>query len=350
MRSRHRSRPRVLVARLDSLGDVLVTGPAIRAIAAHADVTLLCSGQGARVAPLLPGVSRFIAWDCPWITSPSPALDPAEIQQMVDDIGALNIDEAVVLTSFHQSPLPLALMLRMAGVSRITGASVDHAGALLDNRLRPGETLPEDVPEPERALAIASAAGFTLPADDDGRLQVQGWEGADVDLPARPYAVLHPGASAPARTWPATRFRDTAVRLAEQGIVPVVTGSAHERALTAQVAGNHGVDLGGALDIKQLAHVIAGARAIVVANTGPAHLAAAVGTPVVSLFAPVVPSVRWAPYGVPHVLLGDQHAPCAGSRWRECAIPGHPCLSDVTADDVWEALESVWETRKETLA
>ena len=64
-------------------------------------------------------------------------------------------------------------------------------------------------------------------------------------------------------------------------------------------------------------------------NTGAAHLAAAVGTPVVSLFAPVVPAERWAPYGVPTVLLGDQDAPCAGSRARSCPVPGHPCLDRI---------------------
>ena len=68
-----------------------------------------------------------------------------------------------------------------------------------------------------------------------------------------------------------------------------------------------------------------------VGNTGPAHLAAAVGTPVVSLFAPVVPAARWAPYGVPSVLLGDQDAPCRGTRATDCPVPGHPCLASVTA-------------------
>jgi ADP-heptose:LPS heptosyltransferase len=79
----------------------------------------------------------------------------------------------------------------------------------------------------------------------------------------------------------------------------------------------------------------------VAANTGPAHLAAAVGTPVVSLFAPVVPAVRWAPYGVRHVLLGDQHAACRGTRARECPIAGHPCLSSVDPADVVAAVEEV---------
>lgn len=340
----------MLVARLDSLGDLLLAGPAIRAVAAQADVTLLCSRQGALAAPLLPGVTRVVVWDCPWITSPQPTFSPADIQDMVEQLGTLDLDHAVVLTSFHQSPLPLALMLRMAGVGTVTGASVDHAGALLDNRLRPGETLPEDIPEAERALAIAHAAGYARPDGDDGRLRIHGWEEADVEIPQQPYVVVHPGASAPARTWPAPRFRQTVAQLAEQGIVPVVTGSTQERELTAEVAGGAGIDVGGALDLPQLARLIAGAQAIVVANTGPAHVAAAVGTPVVSLFAPVVPAVRWAPYAVPHVLLGDQHAPCAGKRWRDCAIPGHPCLSDVTADDVMRALDTLLATRKEMTA
>jgi ADP-heptose:LPS heptosyltransferase len=83
------------------------------------------------------------------------------------------------------------------------------------------------------------------------------------------------------------------------------------------------------------------AAAVVVGNTGPAHLAAAVGTPVVSLFAPVVPAARWAPYGVPTVLLGDQGAACRGTRARECPVPGHPCLASVSPDDVVAAVEKL---------
>jgi ADP-heptose:LPS heptosyltransferase len=98
-------------------------------------------------------------------------------------------------------------------------------------------------------------------------------------------------------------------------------------------------DLGGRVDLAGLAEVLAGAEAVVVGNTGPAHLAAAVGTPVVSLFSPVVPAVRWRPWKVPHVLLGDQHAACAGSRARTCPVPGHPCLDGVTVAEVLAALD-----------
>ena len=110
---------------------------------------------------------------------------------------------------------------------------------------------------------------------------------------------------------------------------------------SAAVAGTRGVDLGGKTTLAEMAALLDGAAAVVVGNTGPAHLAAAVGTPVVSLFSPVVPAVRWAPYGVPTVLLGDQSAPCRDTRARECPVPGHPCLSSVTAADVVAAVEKL---------
>lgn len=121
----------------------------------------------------------------------------------------------------------------------------------------------------------------------------------------------------------------------------VVTGGAGESDLTAFVAGEQALDLGGRTGAAELSGVLAGADAVVTGNTGPAHLAAAVGTPVVSLFAPVVPAERWRPYGVPYVLLGDQDAPCADSRARHCPVPGHPCLDTVTAQDVVTAVEKL---------
>lgn len=333
------TRPRVLVARLDSFGDVLVAGPAVRAVAARAaHVTMLCGPQGAPAGGLLPGVDSLRVWAAPWVTETARPIDDAVLAEFRALVAEERPDEAVVLTSFHQSPLPLAVLLRLAGVPRVSGASVDHPGSLLDVRLRPGEDLPEEIPEPERALRIADAAGFPLPAGDDGRLAVR----TDAALPdvvaaLDRYVVVHPGASVPARSWPESHHRALVAAYAERGVPVVVTGSPGERALTAAVAGETGIDLGGRTSPAELAAVLAGAEVVVVGNTGPAHLAAAVGAPIVSLFSPVVPAAKWAPYA-PHVeLLGDQGAACRLSRARECPVPGHPCLSTVRVEDVLEA-------------
>jgi ADP-heptose:LPS heptosyltransferase len=128
----------------------------------------------------------------------------------------------------------------------------------------------------------------------------------------------------------------------------VVTGGSSEEDLTAAVAGGDPRvrNLGGRITFAQLADVISAADVLVAGNTGPAHLAAAVGTPVVSLFAPVVPAYRWRPWRVPHVLLGDQQAACAGSRARICSVPGHPCLTGVTVDEVIAAIEQLSPLRE----
>jgi ADP-heptose:LPS heptosyltransferase len=327
---------RVLVARLDSDGDVLLAGPAVRAVAADADeVVLLVGPRGGQAAELLPGVTTVLRWPAPWIDPDPEPVQPALVTGLVHALRDGRLTEAVVLTSYHQSALPLALLLRMAGVARISAISDDYPGSLLDVRHRIGA----DLPEAERNLSLVAAAGFRLPPGDDGRLAVRE-PLPDVTALAgrRPYLVLHPGASVPARAWSPRRCAEAVAVLAAAGHRVLVTGGPTELPLTRLVAGRAGVDLGGRTTLAQLAAVLAGAEAVVVGNTGPAHLAAAVGTPVVSLFAPVVPAARWAPYGVPHVLLGDQRATCRDSRARACPVPGHPCLDGVTAADVLAAV------------
>jgi ADP-heptose:LPS heptosyltransferase len=338
---------RVLVARLDGVGDVLLAGPAIRAVAfgrrrdggAPNDVVVLCGPDGESAASLLPGVAEVYSWSCPWIVKPAPRVEKRQLEVLTAFVRDSRVTEAVILTSFHQSPLPLAMLLRLAGVDRITGASTDYAGSLLDVRLRPGEDFPEDQPEAERAVGIAEAAGFPLPPGDGGRLRVQGYPDTRSLVGEEPYVVVHPGAAAPARAWPPLHHAAAVELLEGAGYRVVVTGGRAETRLTATVAGPSALDLGGRTDLKTLAGVLAGAKALVTGNTGPAHLAAAVGTPVACLFSPVVPAVRWAPYGVPLEILGDQNAPCRLSRATECPVAGHPCLSSVAPEQLLDAVE-----------
>jgi ADP-heptose:LPS heptosyltransferase len=264
------------------------------------------------------------------------------VDSVVDALEVHHFDRALILTSFHQSPLPTALLLRMAGVPWVAAVSVDYPGSLLDLRHQVHDLLPEA----ERGLSLARAAGYELPEGDTGRLAVRRpLPDVSALLPRTPFVVLHPGTSVPARAWPAERYAAACVRLQDEGHTVVVTGAASEVALTAVVAaGTPAVNLGGRTSLAELAAVLSAAEVVVVGNTGPAHLAAAVGTPVVSLFAPTVPAARWAPYRVPLVLLGDQQAVCRDTRVTRCQVEGHPCLSSVRAEDVvWAVRELVRE-------
>jgi ADP-heptose:LPS heptosyltransferase len=339
---------RVLAIRLDSDGDVLLTGPAVRALAATYDqVDLLVSGSGVQAAELLPGVTEVLRFDAPWSGAEPPPVSAEAVLDLVAGLVARRYQLAVIFTSFHQSPLPMALLARLGGVRRIVAVSEDYPGSLLDVRHK----RPPGLHEVEAALDLAERAGAQLPVDDPGLLAVRR------PLPAVPppvertlgaggawrqrSVVLHPGASVPARAPLPEGARAIAERLAHDGWDVLVTGSAAERDLTSYVAGDHATDLGGRTNLAELAAVLESAACVVVGNTGPAHLAAAVGTPVASLFAPVVPADRWAPYGVPRLVLGDQGAACRATRARTCPVPGHPCLASVTPEQVSDAVARI---------
>ena len=161
---------------------------------------------------------------------------------------------------------------------------------------------------------------------------------------------MHPGASVPARAWAPERNAELVAALVAAGWNVAVTGAPGERELTAYVAGARpGRDLGGATDLAELAAVLEGAAAVVVGNTGPAHLAAAVGTPVVSLYAPTVPAERWRPWRVPHAILNEP-VPCAGCRARSCPVPGHPCIDELPLEAVLDAVERLATPAPEAIA
>ena len=323
---------RSLVTRLDSMGDVLLAGPAIRALAALGPVDVLCSHRGVPAAALLPDVDDIVLFDAPWVLREAPPIDPAAVEDLVRRLSAAGYTRTAVLTSSHQSALPMALLLRLAGVPEIAAVSLDHAGRLLDHRI-PGDP---DVHEVERALLVVAALGAPVPAQP--RLAVVAATGVEPQ-PGR--LVVHAGAAAPARTLAVEVWREVVAQAVAAGWDVVVTGEAAERALVDTAVGASGARPLIPSTLGELATTLAAAAVVVSGNTGPMHLAAAVGRPVVVPFAPTVPATRWAPWGVPHVLLGDVDVACRGCRHVSCPIPGQPCLADVDAAAVLAAAHSL---------
>lgn len=324
-----------VVARLDSAGDVLITGPAVRAVAnSHDRVVALAGPRGREAAELLVGVDEIVEWQAPWVDFDSPELTADHADALIKQLRDIAPERVYIFTSFHQSPLPLALLCRMASVPWVGAICTDYPGTLLDLR----HQAPEGIPEPRRALSLAEAAGCRLPAGDDGALRIRPCGPPASRVPAGPFVVFHPGAAVPARRPSRARSAAMVAALAGAGHRVVVTGGPDEAGLTAAVAGDVAIDLGGRTTLAELAAVFAAADVVVVPNTGPAHLAAAVGAPVVSLFAPVVPAAQWRPYGRRVRVLGDQRAPCRASRARVCPVPGHPCLDQISDDELLDAV------------
>lgn len=165
----------------------------------------------------------------------------------------------------------------------------------------------------------------------------------------RPYVVIVPAARWATKRWPEERFAAVAQRIDEQlGLVPVVVGAPAEREIASrmrQMRGGRFVDLVGRTDVKTLAAVLRGAECVVTGDTGPMHLAAAVGRPVVAIFGPTDVD-KTGPYGPGHVVLMDR-ADCARCERRSCLWEGQKhelmCLRNISVDDVFEAVRRMIE-------
>ncbi|HEY8597240.1 MAG TPA: hypothetical protein VIL85_02350, partial [Thermomicrobiales bacterium] len=132
---RWREARRILAVRLDNLGDVLVTTPAIHAIKASlpdATITLLASPVGTQAARLNPDIADVITYEAPWM-DPWSRLpqDPAREAAIIAAVRAGAFDGAIIFTSFRQSPLPAAYLCYLAGIPLRLAASIDGPGSLL---------------------------------------------------------------------------------------------------------------------------------------------------------------------------------------------------------------------------
>ncbi len=341
-----RAARRILAVRLDNLGDVLVTTPALRAIKEslpEAELSLLASPVGAQVGRLAPGVDRVLAYEAPW-ADPWQRLphDPACERRAIATLRARRFDGAIIFSSFRQSPLPAAYLCYLAGIPLRHGATWDGAGSLLTTRHRPSEGM---LHEAQRQLETAGALGLRAASD---RL------GLSVPPPARarvrarlnamgpvggPLVVLHPGCSMPARTYPWEAFAEAADLLVEAlGARVVLTGAADERTLAAQIRAHMrrpAVALAGELPFAELCALVETADLVVTNNTGPMHIAAALQTPVVALFALTNPPEQWGPWQAPHRTLFHD-VPCRICYSRVCPTD-HACLRRVSPAAILEA-------------
>src|SRR5437763_6433786 len=256
---RWRTVRRVLAGRLDNLGDVLVTTPAIHAIKQSlpmlargvpgASLTLLASPVGAQAGRLNPDIDEVIVYEAPWM-DPWHRLpqDADREQRMIATLKEREFDAAIIFTSFRQSALPAAYLCYLAGIPLRVAASIDGPGSLLTTRHKhpertwPGGPLPDRAQsaraergmmhEVERGLDLVGAIGLgtgdldlVLAVPDGARADVAAFlsanqaeggrresdePGAFLPTPVfrlppsarrRPLIVVHPGCSMPARTY-----------------------------------------------------------------------------------------------------------------------------------------------------
>lgn len=336
---------RLLAIRLDNIGDVVMTGPALRALrdaAPDATISLLCSPAGREAAGLLPWVDETVVARALWqdVGGRLP-LDPHRELALVERLRAGRYEAAFVFTSFSQTAFPAAYACYLAGIPIRAGQAADFGGSVLSHAIAPA---PDGTHQAERNLHLVEALG--LPVGDRSlavelpRVAIDRahrlLSAAGID-PLRPFVVVAPGASAAARRYPADRFAAAARLVADRLDWPiVVVGSERDREAAAAIAAStpDGRSLAGATTTAEWAAVIGGARLLISSHSAPVHLADALRTPVVCLFSGTDRESEWAPRDTPAVLLREPTA-CAPCRLFDCPI-GLPCL-DVPPEAVAEA-------------
>ena len=257
----------------------------------------------------------------------------------VDVLKERDFDAAIIFTSYKQSALPAAYLCYLAGIPLRAAGSFEGPGSLLTHRHRYEETIPTKH-ETLRGLELTEFLGFPpvepemvlVPREEDEEGAVRLLEKHAVER----FIIVHPGSSASSRTYPAERYAAVVEGLAKKGELPVlVTGGPGEEKLTRRVAGSVGIPAGGETSFGELAALVERAAVVVTNNTGTTHVASALKTPVVTVFAGTNPPEQWGPWRTPSRLI-THPVPCAPCYKRVCPI-GHECLTGITPDSVVEA-------------
>lgn len=357
---------KVLCIRLDSMGDVLMTGPAVRAVKESSPgrrVSFLTSSRGAEAARLIPWIGEVIVYDAPWMKATLPRPESAGDLAAIEAIRSAAFEGAVIFTVYSQSSLPAALFCYLADIPlRLAYCRenpyqllTDHVpedepdGAITD--LCPPAIGPAGTAEPlrirhevRRQLDLVARIGCTTGDDRlSMRIPADAVESVkrsllELGVNGGAFVVLHPGAGARSRRYPADGFAEVGRYLAGEAGLPVIfTGDETEGPLIEAVRQRMGArshTLAGRLRLDELAALLSMAALLVSNNTGPAHIAAAVGTPVVSLYALTNP--QHVPWKVPsRVLFHD--VPCKYCYKSVCPRGTNDCLRLVSPEDVISA-------------
>jgi len=335
------SKLRILIVRLSALGDVIHTMPlacALRDYLPEATIGWLVEDrfadllEGHRAVDILLTVQR--RWLC----------RPGEILRLRDRLGRLQFDVAIDAQGLTKSALAawLSGARRRIGYGRPWGRELSR---WLNNELVDTRSV-HAVPRHLELLAplgvTAPAVQFSVPIDPQAQAAADTLLG-ELGIANR-YVVIHPGASWPSKRWPADRYAAVAVHLARRWKLPVLvlSGSRQEQQTAAQLAAAlpEMILPAPTLSLKPLAAVLRGARLYLGSDSGPLHLAAAVGVPCVGLYGPW-PAEGHGPYGSQHVVV--QKAVCPGSTRQRRRAPSK-YIEAIDVESVCRACDAILES------
>lgn len=323
---------KILVINLAFIGDVLLASPVARGLKEafpHASIDMLVVPLTAQIAERNPYVRRVFSYD-----KRGRHKKAGELFRLIRSLCAENYDMAVSLNFSLRS----AFMAWACGAGCRIGYAAQGGGALLTHTVPPDRSVVRH--ETENHLAVLSPLGITV-ADTSLALAVRPEDVAGLQAGVKldrdkPLAVFCPVGSYPRKSLPAERFAEIIAGLAPM-CQCVLIGSARDGTVLNSIRDASGVPaavLAGSLNLGALSALIQTAGLLVTVDTGPLHIAEAVGTPAVALFGPTDPAI-WGPRnaGSQVFYLAKDCSPCWGKR--DCAR--NDCLLDIPAEAIVRA-------------
>ncbi|MGI4021831.1 MAG: glycosyltransferase family 9 protein [Janthinobacterium lividum] len=290
----------ILVVRLDNMGDLLMTTPAIRALKEtfNSQITVLTSSMAAGMARNIPEIDEIITFDVPWVKSQHTSFSH-EFWVLAEVLKVRNFDATVIFTVFSQNPMPAIMLTYLADIPKRLAYCRENPYELLTNWIPDEEPYTLIKHQVQRDLDLVATIGATT-SNDFLSLEIpDAWDSVQkklvknwIDL-QKPWLILHPGVSEIKRQYPTEKWIELGKRLVKDlNYQLLLTGSASEKTLTDEIQqgiGTNAFAIAGLLSLDEFICLIKEASLLISVNTGPVHIAAATQTPVVVLYAQTNP-------------------------------------------------------------
>ena len=348
---------RVIIIRPDHLGDMLFMGPAMHWLRHRLPAAHIALAMGPWSRASLPALTE--TYD-ELIEIPFPAFERRKREGVIgrwrllphwsQQLGRGRYDAAIIARPDHWWGAALA---RFAGIPVRLGYETPETAPWLTDalplahehavarNLRLLSSLPHDTlnPNPQEHPLRFDLSSRELGYADALLLDIFG------TYQPQPLAVIHPGSGAAIKLWEVKKWQEIARRLVQKGLRVLVTGGSNEKELTRAVAAvpeGDVIDLGGQTTFSLLAGLLARAQIVLGPDSGPLHLAVAVGTPTVHLYGPSDATI-FGPWGDParHRSIRSTWtcAPCGKFDWND--PEQHKCVRDISVEEVWDAAQHI---------
>jgi ADP-heptose:LPS heptosyltransferase len=293
----------LLIVRLDNMGDILMSSPAIAAMKKTfgCSITMLTSSMGVPICRFIPYIDEVIVFDAPWVKAECIS-SPESFYDIISELKKRQFDSAVIFTVCSQNPLPAALMLYLAGVSQRLAYCRENPYQLLTHWIPDREPYEYIQHQVERDLNLVRSVGASA---NDAALEIKypdEWSSVSEKLtqagmaPGDKWVIFHPSVSEKKREYDSAKWMEIGRRISKSGYRIVLTGTSSDRDKLECIAEGIGPMVIPFFNIHlvEFLNLIAHASLILTVNTVTVHIAAAVNTPVVVLYAETNPQhIPW---------------------------------------------------------